>query len=175
MKNVHCDDLCKSKGSVVWLVLMMVGLAIGLCLFRPEDAQNASSFSPASEAPVQRALHIFDKSSRGEKLFSKNSREDLWLRDAAGRERCIASNVVRANFSPDGNKFAYATSGYDLFIETIEGRQIAQLARVQDHTWSSNSMAITCSAIAALDYPELEQMVVYELESNQQSLLPKAK
>jgi hypothetical protein len=124
--------------------------------------------SPAAVQEIKSSLHIFDKSPQGNGLlFSRTSTGDLWFRDARGRDRCVASEVIRASFSPDGKKFAYGTSGYELFVETIEGKHLAQLARAHDHTWCSNSAAVTFSAIASVDYPELEQTVIYYLDSRQ--------
>lgn len=149
----------------MWLWLMAGALAVSLASFRSDVDKNVSLPAPSSSDPEpKRSLYIFDVSPSGlELLVSKTSTSDLWFRDATGRERWLASNVVRASFSPDGKKFAYGTSDNEIFIETIDGEQLARLTRASDHAWCSNSTAVTFSAIAGLDYPELEQTVIYHL------------
>ncbi|MDB6025411.1 MAG: hypothetical protein JWM68_1634 [Verrucomicrobiales bacterium] len=121
----------------------------------------------------ERPLHIFARSHRGrEILFSKTSKGDLWFQDAKGRERCIATNVESASFSPDGKKFAYANSSDELFIETIEGNQLAHLTGARDHSWRSDSAAVTFLAMVSSDYPDIQQTVVYDLNHSQATHLP---
>lgn len=121
--------------------------------------------------PVHRTL-LFHKTTHPEKLlYSKGFNGDLWLRNERGTERHVASDIVRASFSPDGKKFAYATIGHDLFIETIEGKQLAHLTGALDHSWSSDSSRVTFLAVASADYPDLQQTMIYDLNQDQTSQL----
>ena len=118
------------------------------------------------------AAHIVARSPGGQEvLIAKTSDGDLWLRDRRGHERCVGSNVVRASFSPDGKKLAIDTKDNEIVVETIDGDHLARLTRASDHAWSSNSAAIVFSAMASADYPQLEQTVVYDLDSNRLSEL----
>ena len=124
--------------------------------------------SPESLIASHNSLQIIDQLPTGQGLlFSKDFSGDLWFRDESGHERYVASNVLRATFSPDGMKIAFDTSDNEIFIETIEGKKLAVLARASDHTWSSNSAAIVFSATASADYPQMEQSVTYNLTSEE--------
>jgi hypothetical protein len=160
-------------GLWLWSVCAVI-LALVLFSLRPhnDNILAVPARPPIPDTTID-TFRVFDRSPHTkELLFSTGSVRELWFRDTRGGERCIASNVVRASFSPDGQKFAYSTSDDDLFIETVDGKQIARLARARDYTWSADSMAVTFLAIAAVDYPELEQIIVYEILSNQTRFLP---
>ena len=158
------------KKPLRWLPLVLGGIMLALLLvsFRSSGDKSVSLPAPTQTAlAAKSSLHIFDKSSAGQELlFSKTSTGDLWFRDANDRERCLASNVIRATFSPDGKKIAFDTRDNEIFVETIEGKPLARLARASDHAWSSNSAAIIFSATASADYPQLEQTVIYDLLSD---------
>lgn len=163
----------KHRMKWLWWFGVVVGAAL-LVSFRSGGDKNVLVPTQTRAAEeTQRSLYIFDKLPWNRTiLFSRESAGDLWLRDAQGHECYVASNVVCANFSPDGKKFAYATESYDLFIETIEGKPLAHLAGAIDHRWRADSASLTFSAMASIDYPDLQQTVVYDLNRNQTTYLP---
>jgi hypothetical protein len=131
--------------------------------------------------------HLFDHSPAGrDVLFSKVSsagnsfqadalsRDDLWLRDGEGRERFIAREVASAKFSPDGSKIAYCTSSNELFIETLNGKRLAQIPRAGEPSWSSDGSSVNFSAIPSMDYPELMHLVVYNIDTGEVAPQPSA-
>lgn len=110
------------------------------------------------------AGRLHDTSSTGV-LISKADNDDLLFRDATGKERFIAREVIAAKFSPDGHKIAYATRDREVFVETLVGELLAQIPRAFDPVWGNDSMTLSFSAIPSADYPELQQTTVYDLTS----------
>lgn len=157
----------------IWVVL----------LASPDKEPSAVAREPGGGQRVaNRATHyIFAKSPvDGALLFSKTpvetddgtrAKRDLWFQDARGGTRCVASDIVSARFSPDGQKFAYANNASELFIETIEGKRLAQFAGASDYNWHSDSTAVSFSAMASIDYPDFQQSVVYDLDSGEMTYL----
>ena len=96
-------------------LLLCVAIAILASIRRDDDRHALTPAVSQTEKEHSVSIHIFDQRRR-ELLFSKTSNGDLWFRDANGRERCLASNVVRASFSPDGKKFAYDTKNNEIFV-----------------------------------------------------------
>jgi dipeptidyl aminopeptidase/acylaminoacyl peptidase len=135
--------------------------------------KNKESLLTSAAAASGDHPHLYDSSpANSGVLFSKTDSksdtwEDLWLRDATGKERFIANEVTVARFSPDGKKIAYATGSHEVFIETLAGERLAEIPRASDPMWRSDSTALSFSAIPSLDYPELQQVSVYDLNSGQ--------
>ncbi len=160
----------KGRHGLAWLCV--VGGIVGFLLLLSASDEGESKHFVANEVPPTGATNIpfqiIDHSRRGTIfLFSKTMDGDLWFRDERGRERYIASNVVRASFSPDGTKVAYGNMSDEFYVTSLAGKRLAELTRVRDHVWASNSAAVTLSALAAIDYPETEQTIVYHLEPEQ--------
>jgi hypothetical protein len=115
--------------------------------------------------------YIFDRSPTSGSLISKtpdgHGRDpraaDLWLRNREGKERFIAAEVTSAKFSPDGEKIAYCTRGHELFIETVKGQRLAQIPRASEPNWRADSVTLSFLATPSLDYPDLQQVAIYDL------------
>jgi hypothetical protein len=135
---------------------------------RPAAAKGEEEPFVFDSAPAG-LLYGHGSSESGQANMNSSSNE-LWFRNANGKDRLIARNVVRAKFSPDGKKIAYSTSDYELRVETIEGEFLAELPRACDPAWRSDSSAITFSAMADPDYPELKQGATYQLDSGRVTL-----
>jgi dipeptidyl aminopeptidase/acylaminoacyl peptidase len=168
-----------------WLWLFGVSILAALLVSCGlDEPKNSSIVAPAGAdaEPFHQekiAPHIFDRLPAGTGiLFSKSPRSDasvcseLWFQDAHEREHRVASDVVRASFSPDGQKFAYATHHDELFIESIEGSELAHFTGARDFSWFSDSARLMFSAMASVDYPDFEQSVVYDLNSGRMTHLP---
>jgi hypothetical protein len=121
-------------------------------------------------SPVNAGLLISKNRSR---TFQHDSDTfgDLWFQDAKGNERIIARNVVHAKFSPDGKKIAYSTSSSELFVETLQRELLAQVPRASDPDWREDSAAVSFRVVPSSDYTDMEQIVVYELQSGRISQL----
>jgi hypothetical protein len=125
---------------------------------------------------------IFDRSVEGSGLFSKSFSAqkltvplagNLWIQSPNGIERYVASNVVRALFSPDGQKIVFATSASEIVLETVEGKFLARIPRAYDPMWCSDGSAVTFLAISSAEYPDFQQRVIYDLNAKQVSGLSK--
>jgi hypothetical protein len=102
-------------------------------------------------------------------------RGDLWLRDNNGSERLIAQEVTWAKFSPDGSKVAYVSNvsnAHELFVQTREGVPLAKVSNVSDPNWCEDSAALNFQAVLSSEYPELRQVVVYDLSSGRMTSSP---
>jgi hypothetical protein len=171
----------KENGHLSRLLLpVCVGITFACLLVWSFTVRGKDPFIISQSESISRVLtnnirQIHDHSITGSRLFSKRSSENqrpatgenLWLQETNGHERCIAENIVRASFSPDGQKISYTTGDCELVIETLEGKRLASLARARDPVWSSDSASVTFSAIPALDYPDLQETVIYDLNSGQ--------
>lgn len=91
--------------------------------------------------------------------------KNLWIRDSVGNERLIAKKVTEAKFSPDGNKIAYVTADNEVFVETLAGERLAEIPRASDPSWGVESTTLSFVATPSLEYPELQQQTIYDLNT----------
>jgi hypothetical protein len=156
-------------------------LSIALILWLKERKDSPLAVQPAVSPAV--VAQIDEHSVLGSRLFTRNSAEGrsrsfngmvdatLWIQNANQSERCVASNVIQASFSPDGRKIVYASAAGEIVIETLEGKCLARLARARDPLWRSDSAAVTFSATASADYRDFQQTICYDLATGQTRLL----
>lgn len=139
----------------------------------PGKRLSAVAASPAADA--KETSYVCDTSSENDRLVvrilptnskGKSSMSDLWLHTHDGTERLLTKDVVSARFSPDGGKVAYATGDYELFIETLGGKRLAQIPRASEPIWRADSSTVSFLAMPSLDYPDLQQVTIYNLDSD---------
>jgi hypothetical protein len=159
---------------------LIVLLFAGILIFAAAPKRKRASVQQASLPPEKekRDFYVFENLPTGKGIlfsetFAGNFREttdtlpfgDLWFQGVDRQKRLIADAVVRAGFSPDGKKLAYIRTNSELHVETIEGRTLARLQRIHDHNWSSDSATMILSVMVSLEYPELQQTLIYNLNS----------
>lgn len=181
------------KVSLLWSLVASGILVAGLGLVtggqwgkRSEAASSVRPVTPARKGVppsaeavfTNRSVHVWDShTAPAGQLFSKrpvsflrtgvnlDAVGDLWYQDGEGHERFVASAVISARFSPDGNKIAYGTCDRDLCVQTVAGKVLAQIPRAIDPSWRSDSRTLWFLAVPSLDYPELSQPSSYDLEA----------
>jgi hypothetical protein len=168
---------------VVTLGLILSGAAkerkISALKLKRESAavvrQSEHSIPRRNDKPAGEFRRLHDSALTGggfliSKVHSESEAgEDLWFQNAEGGERFIANDVVHARFSPDGNRIAYSTSDYEVFIETLSGERLVEIPHASDPTWRADSATVSFVAIPSADYPELQQLAVYDLKSGEVS------
>lgn len=95
---------------------------------------------------------------------------DLWIQDENGKERLIAEDVYRAQFSPDGKKIAYTTADCVMHVESVAGDKVAKVERAYEPNWRSDSDALVFGQVPegrSLHMPEVLGLSVFDLTSGQ--------
>lgn len=146
----------------------------GTSLEKPIRTESGEATTPACQKSgieaAQGYRRLYDEMKEREVLLISKSGSthedggDLWLRDRS-HERFVAEDVTGAKFSPDGRKFAYATSNCEVFVETLAGERLAEIPRASEPFWGVESKTLNFVVIPSPEYPELQQQAVYDLNS----------